>query len=79
MIVKHIPSALVAIKKKVELNYTGSRDNEYYPLILKCDSNGPLVVNIVKQFNRPDCLTFDAFGCVISGTLKKSDMVKVLG
>ena len=48
MIVKHIPSTLVATKKKVELNYTGSRDNEYYPLLLKCDSNGPLMVNIVK-------------------------------
>ena len=37
------------------------------------------MINIVKHFNRPDCHSFDAFGRVISGTLKKGDQVKVLG
>src|SRR5690348_12122341 len=45
----------------------------------KCDPNEILMINIVKMYNKPDCLTFDAFGRVISGTLTKKNAVKVLG
>ena len=41
--------------------------------------NGNLVINIVKLYNKPDCMEFDAFGRVISGTVHKGDHVKVLG
>ncbi len=44
----------------------------------KCNAEGPLLINIVKLYNKPDCLTFDAFGRVLSGTIKKGQSVKVL-
>ena len=47
--------------------------------IKDCDPNGPLVINIVKQYNKQDCMSFDVFGRVISGTIKKDQSVKVLG
>ena len=37
------------------------------------------MINIVKLYNKPDCLSFDAFGRVLSGTIHKNQIVKVLG
>jgi hypothetical protein len=69
MVVEHIPSPDIGTKRIVEKYYTGSReDNEFYDQIKNCDSSGPLCINIVKMFNKQDCLRFDAFGRVISGT-----------
>ena len=45
----------------------------------KCDPKGPLMIHIVKLFNKQDCTAFDAFGRVMSGTLHINDTVKVLG
>ena len=43
------------------------------------DKDGPLLINIVKYYNKPDCKTFDAFGRVISGTIKLGQKVKIMG
>lgn len=40
---------------------------------------GPLLINIVKSYNKPDCKTFDVFGRILSGTLKSGQKVKILG
>ena len=37
------------------------------------------MVNVTKMYHTPDCENFDAFGRVLSGTLKVGDEVKVLG
>lgn len=50
-----------------------------YSDIQKSDSDGPLIINIVKYYNKPDCKTFDAFGRVISGTLKFGQKIKIMG
>ncbi|EGR33958.1 hypothetical protein IMG5_029560 [Ichthyophthirius multifiliis] len=47
--------------------------------IVKCDPKGPLVINVVKQYNKQDCMSFDVLGRIISGTLQKGQTVKVLG
>lgn len=47
--------------------------------MLKCDSKGPLMIQITKLYPKPDCSTFDAFGRVFSGTIKVNENVKVLG
>ena len=44
-----------------------------------CDADGLLMVNLTKMYHKPDCESFDAFGRVLSGTLKVGDEVKVLG
>jgi U5 small nuclear ribonucleoprotein component len=30
------------------------------------------MINVVKLYSRPDCMSFDALGRVISGTIKKN-------
>ena len=37
------------------------------------------MVNVTKMYHQPDCESFDAFGHVLSGTLKVGQDVKVLG
>lgn len=38
-----------------------------------CNPRGPLVVYICKLFPKADCSKFDAFGRVMSGTVKPGD------
>lgn len=45
--------------------------------MMACDANGLLMVNVTKMYHTPDCESFDAFGRVISGTLKVGHSVKV--
>jgi len=61
------------------LNYTGNRNNDVYSNIIKCDSHGTLCLNVIKLYHKYDYLTFDSFGRVLSGTIKKNDIVKILG
>lgn len=39
--------------------------------MILCDPTKTLMINIVKLYNKPSCMSFDAFGRVISGTIKK--------
>lgn len=47
--------------------------------IRECEPNGPLLVHIAKQYPSQDATTFNAFGLVLSGTLRKNSHVRVLG
>ena len=44
-----------------------------------CNPRGPLVVYVCKLFPRSDASGFDAFGRILSGTVKPGDKVRVLG
>lgn len=77
MMVKHIPNSYEGTKIKVQTNYQGKRDTEIFQKIMKCDHSANLIVNIVKLYNKPDCLSFDALGRVISGSIHKNQTVKV--
>ncbi|CAN4103624.1 unnamed protein product [Withania somnifera] len=62
MLVHHIPSAKAAAARKVEHIYTGPKDPAIYKAMEICDSSGPLMVNVMKLYPKPDCSVFDAFG-----------------
>ncbi|KAF3919503.1 hypothetical protein ABW20_dc0100864 [Dactylellina cionopaga] len=79
MILQHIPSPVEGAKAKVESSYTGPIDSEIANAMLTCDQNGPLVVHITKLYNTTDATGFNAFGRVMSGTVKVGDQVRVLG
>ena len=79
MVVNFVPSARKGTANKVNLYYTGKENKDLITRISRCDPEEILMVNVVKMYNKPDCLTFDAFGRVISGTLTKKNAVKVLG
>ncbi|EFC46247.1 predicted protein [Naegleria gruberi] len=82
MLERYIPapsSSYGGNKTKVENFYTGTLDTKTAKDMINCDSNGDLVIYITKLFPRPDYSSFDVFGRVMSGTLKKGDAVKILG
>ena len=71
------PAAGAAVK--VERTYSGLSSDACVPGMLACDAEGLLMVNLTKMYHKPDCESFDAFGRVLSGTLRVGDEVKVLG
>jgi U5 small nuclear ribonucleoprotein component len=64
---------------KVEQNYKGDRSKSVYSKIVNCNSNDILAVNVVKLYHKYDYLSFDSFARVLSGTIKKGDIVKIMG
>jgi len=45
--------------------------------MISCNPRGPLVMQIAKLFPKQDCSTFDAYGRIISGTLRPGDQVRL--
>ena len=45
----------------------------------RCDANGPLMIHVTKMYNSIDVNGFEAFGRVMSGTVKPGMKVRVLG
>lgn len=78
MCINHIQPPTKASKQKVEKIYTGPLDSIIAQSMSSCDSTGPLVIHIIKLYPS-DALTFDAFGRIMSGTIKVGQKVKVLG
>lgn len=79
MVVAHVPSPRQAAESKISLNYTGYNSSPAAVAMRKCDSGGPLVINIVKLFNTPDGSKFMSLGRIYSGTVRVGQQVKVLG
>jgi len=79
MVVKHIPSPIVAAKNKIEHIYTGPQTSSIAQAMLKCDPKGPLMIQITKLYSKQDSSSFDAFGRVFSGTIKLGDTTRILG
>jgi U5 small nuclear ribonucleoprotein component len=79
MIVGNAPSPLDGAKRKVERSYTGPMVDDVAVAMTRCDPRGPAMVQVVKLYPKQDASAFDAFGRVMSGTLRKGDVVRVLG
>eukprot|EP01091_Cochliopodium_minus_P014581 TRINITY_DN4977_c0_g1_i1.p1 TRINITY_DN4977_c0_g1~~TRINITY_DN4977_c0_g1_i1.p1 ORF type:complete len:998 (+),score=338.88 TRINITY_DN4977_c0_g1_i1:24-3017(+) len=47
--------------------------------MLKNDKDGPLIINIVKNYESQDGSTFESLGRIFSGTIRKGDRLRVLG
>lgn len=58
---------------QVERLYTGPQDSNIAEHMRACNPAGPLVVHIAKLFPKSDCSAFDAFGRILSGTIKRGD------
>lgn len=79
MLVRNLPSSKKATAAKVERCYTGPQDSTLAEHMRACNPHGPLVVYICKLFPKKDCSRFDAFGRIMSGTVKPGDKVRILG
>lgn len=76
---EHFPSPLEAARAKITQTYSGDLHTRVARGMLECERKAPLMVNITKLYSRPDGEEFDAFGRVLSGTVKVGDRVNVLG
>ncbi|KAI9288868.1 P-loop containing nucleoside triphosphate hydrolase protein [Umbelopsis sp. AD052] len=79
MVVQHIPSPAENAEAKVRDIYTGDLDTEVANAMINCDADGPLMIHITKLYNNVEATGFDAFGRVMSGTIKRGQTVRVLG
>lgn len=79
MIIQHIPSPAQAARRNIERYYTGPIDSSLATSMLKCDAEGPLIVQITKLFTNPTISGFYAFGRIMSGTAEPNQQVRVLG
>ena len=55
------------------LTYT---DKDTYTKLLTTKANGPLAIIVSKMYHKPDHLSFDAFGRILSGTISKGDNIR---
>ncbi|KAG0012060.1 U5 small nuclear ribonucleoprotein component, partial [Podila clonocystis] len=79
MVSQHIKSPTDNAVQKVEHIYTGPMDTVTAEAMKACDPEGPLMIHITKLYNSADGEKFDAFGRVMSGTIKQGQKVRVLG
>ena len=76
---QHIPNPIENAKNKTQRTYTGPQDSNIAQSLSTCNPEGPLVIHVTKLYSSTDARTFQAFGRVMSGTLRKGDKVRVLG
>ena len=79
IIVENIVTSKEGGRIKIEQNYMGERKGEVYDKMISGSSDSILAVNVIKLYHKYDYLSFDSFGRVLSGTVKKGDIVKVMG
>jgi 116 kDa U5 small nuclear ribonucleoprotein component len=79
MFVEKIVDARHGSMIKIRQTYTGDKNSEIYNQIIKCEGGNVLALQVTKLYHKYDYISFDAFARVLSGTIKKGDIVKVLG
>jgi U5 small nuclear ribonucleoprotein component len=79
MVAKHVPSPLENAAHKVERFYTGPMTSKTVEAMVRCDADGPLMLQVTKLFNNEQSTGFQAFGRVFSGSIKAGQIVRVLG
>lgn len=79
MVVRCIPSPVEGSAVKVSQYYTGYQTSSIAKSMRECDSEGPLVANVVKLFNTPDGTKFLALARIYSGSISVGQRVRVLG
>ncbi|KAJ3174679.1 hypothetical protein HK101_010864, partial [Irineochytrium annulatum] len=82
MIVDKIPSPVDNARFKTAQVWTGD-SGDYENVLARamnaCDPDGPLMIYVTKQYNSEDMSGFEAFGRVMSGTVKTGMSVRVMG
>lgn len=79
IITEGIPSPKEGALRKLDRIYTGPKEGEIYESMKNCDKDGPLMIHISKLYQSVDATEFRAFGRILSGTVKDSQEVKVMG
>lgn len=71
---------ILKAQPNVKLNIsTRNQDDKLSNDMKNLDVTGNLMIYTTKNYHRPDCVSFDVFGRVMSGVVYKGQKVKVLG
>lgn len=75
---KSLPAPATHACQPLPLLHTllSAQDGEVVEFMTSCNPRGPLVVHISKLFPKQDCSKFDAFGRIMSGTIRPGDRVR---
>ncbi|SBS84218.1 U5 small nuclear ribonuclear protein, putative [Plasmodium malariae] len=82
VIIDNCPSPLENAKNKIMQIYSGSLKTKICYDMMRClkgDKTDNLMVYIIKNYHRPECLMLDLFGRVMCGTIRKGQTVCILG
>ncbi|CRG99590.1 U5 small nuclear ribonuclear protein, putative [Plasmodium relictum] len=82
VIIDNCPSPLENAKNKIMQIYSGSLKTKICYDMMRClkgDQTDNLMVYIIKNYHRPECLMLDLFGRVMCGTIRKGQTVRILG
>lgn len=79
MIVRQVRSPLQNAENKTHSLYSGNQSTTIAEGMRKCISDARLMIMTAKNYHRPDGSSFDVFGRVMSGTIVRGQMVRVLG
>lgn len=80
MVADFVPSPKYNAPTKCPMIWTGpSMGCDLTRAVRECDPKGPLIVHVTKQYSSQDASSFNAFGLVLSGTLRSDTDVRVLG
>ncbi|KAL7751862.1 U5 small nuclear ribonucleoprotein component [Sorochytrium milnesiophthora] len=81
MVVRNLPSPTDHAAAWTSKYYTGDQATAS-PLLdgmHRCDKDGPLVIHVTKLFPQDNAAKFDAYGRIVSGTVRKGQKLRVLG
>ncbi|EUD67531.1 hypothetical protein C922_02237 [Plasmodium inui San Antonio 1] len=82
VILDNCPSPVENAKQKTRQIYSGSLKTKLCYDMMRClkgDQTDNLMVYIVKNYHRPECIILDLFGRVMCGTIRKGQTVRILG
>lgn len=77
-VVQHIDPPHLRTSILVNKNYRGD-DSDFKRAISECKAENPLMINITKLYHNSDYKAFNGLGRIISGTVNKGQLVKVMG
>ncbi len=79
MITEHVKSPVETASVKCSMLYSGLQTSEIATSIQACNSDGPLMIHVMKLYSGADGSSFKALGRIYSGTVNNGQKVKVLG
>ena len=75
----HILSPLQAARRKIENTWMGDFSSMVGNSLVRCDSQGPLMLHVTKLYPNQQRTAFYALGRVLSGTIKLGEKLKIFG
>ncbi|CAG9478655.1 unnamed protein product [Plasmodium vivax] len=82
VILDNCPSPVENAKQKTRQIYSGSLKTKICYDMMRClkgDQTDNLMIYIIKNYHRPECIILDLFGRVMCGTIRKGQTVRILG